>query len=280
MLTINNKKISFNTPVLMGILNITTDSFYDGGKWSDEESILKQTQKMVAEGAIIIDIGGQSTKPGATAISVKEELERVIPVIKIIKKRYPQLILSVDTYRSEVAYQSIEAGANIINDISGGNLDNKMFETVAKLNVPYVLTHIKGMPENMQNKPQYENVVAEVKLFFKEKLEQLNKLGASNIILDPGFGFGKTIDHNYELLKNLKTFKELGFPILVGISRKSMINKIINTTPENALNGTTVLNTIALLNGANILRVHDVKEANETMELVEYYKNTKTKDVF
>ncbi|PCJ24621.1 MAG: dihydropteroate synthase [Flavobacteriales bacterium] len=256
----------------MGILNVTPDSFFDGGEHTNEEAIVQKVNSMEYDGAQIIDIGGYSTRPGATEITEEEELARVLPIVKLIKSNFNDLIISVDTFRSNVAEKCVEAGADMINDISGGGLDHNMFSCVANLKVPYVLMHIQGTPQNMQKNPTYTNVVEEIKSYFEEKINQLNILEINDIILDPGFGFGKTVAHNYELLNNLSVFKSFGLPIMVGISRKSMINKVIDSTPEEALNGTTVLNTIALQLGANILRVHDVKEANETIKLVNKLK--------
>ena len=266
-------QIDLSTPVVMGILNITPDSFFDGGKFTESDTQLFQAEKMLNEGAAIIDLGATSTRPGAEEVMVDEELNRVIPALQSLKKEFPQAIISVDTYRSKVAKIAIENGAHIINDVSGGTIDDEMFQIIADLEVPYVLMHIKGTPKNMQNDTQYVDVVQEVKYFFKKQLRKLGNIGVTdNIILDPGFGFGKTLENNYELLKDLSSFTDMGYPILAGISRKSMINKVLNKTPDEALNGTTALNTIALLNGANILRVHDVKEAVEAVRLVEFYR--------
>jgi len=264
--------INLDEPAIMGILNVTPDSFFDGGEHTNEEAIVQKVNSMEYDGAQIIDIGGYSTRPGATEITEEEELARVLPIVKLIKSNFNDLIISVDTFRSNVAEKCVEAGADMINDISGGGLDHNMFSCVANLKVPYVLMHIQGTPQNMQKNPTYTNVVEEIKSYFEEKINQLNILEINDIILDPGFGFGKTVAHNYELLNNLSVFKSFGLPIMVGISRKSMINKVIDSTPEEALNGTTVLNTIALQLGANILRVHDVKEANETIKLVNKLK--------
>ncbi|MDF1672380.1 MAG: dihydropteroate synthase [Vicingaceae bacterium] len=270
----NNKGISLNLdePVIMGILNVTPDSFFDGGQNIENEAIIEKVNLMQLNGAKIIDIGGYSTRPNAQEVSEEEELKRVIPIIELISNQFPDLIISIDTFRSNVAKKAVDAGADLINDISGGNLDSNMFKTVSELNVPYILMHIKGTPETMQNNPTYDNVVEEVKEYFTTKINELNDLGTTNIILDLGFGFGKTVEHNYQLLNAIKEFNSFGLPILTGISRKSMINKVIGTIPEEALNGTTVLNTIALLNGTKILRVHDVKEANECLKLVEKLK--------
>ncbi len=272
LLNVKKRSIDLSSPVVMGILNITPDSFFDGGKYSGKDAILFQTDKMLNEGAAIIDVGAFSSRPGADEITEEEELNRLIPALRLLIDKFPEAIFSVDTFRSNVARIAIENGAHIINDISGGTFDDDMFTTIADLNVPYVLMHIKGTPRNMQDNPQYVDVVQEVKYFFKNQLRKLKNVGVtSNVILDPGFGFGKTLKNNYELLKDISIFKDLGFPVLVGISRKSMINKVLNISPSEALNGTTVLNTVALLNGANILRVHDVKEAVEAVRLVDIY---------
>ncbi|NOT75669.1 MAG: dihydropteroate synthase [Cyclobacteriaceae bacterium] len=252
----------------MGILNITPDSFYDGGKFADQNTILNQVRKMLEEGADFIDVGGYSSRPGAKNISVEEELGRVVPVIELITKNFPEAILSIDTFRSEVARKSIEAGASMINDISGGELDPKMFETVASLKVPYILMHMRGTPETMLTLTEYEDIIKEMVLYFQTKIRQLHLMGVKDIIIDPGFGFAKTIDQNFKILQHLNYFRILGQPILAGLSRKSMIWRTLETSSENALNGTTALNSIALVNGANILRVHDVKEAVECARLV------------
>lgn len=257
----------------MGILNLTPDSFYDGGKYKSDADILVQVEKMINEGVGIIDIGAVSTRPGAKEISDKDELHKLLPAFKKIITAFPEIIISIDTYRSEVARKLIDAGAHIINDISGGTFDHKMFDLVAKTKVAYILMHIKGTPENMQNNPVYQNVTLEVMDFFRNQLSKLAKLEVKdNLVLDPGFGFGKTLSNNYQLLKDLDQFKQLGHPVLAGVSRKSMINKVLGTIPESALNGTTALHTIALLNGANILRVHDAKEAKEVVKLVDVYR--------
>lgn len=267
-LNCNGSIVFLDEPIVMGILNITPDSFYDGGKYLEENQILKRVIKIINEGARIIDIGAFSTRPGAKTISTDEELNRIIPVIRQIKSIFPRTLISVDTFRSLVARQSIEAGASLINDISGGEMDESMFETVRELNVPYILTHIKGTPQTMQSNPKYADVVLEIISYFHKKIILLQRLGVSDIILDPGFGFGKTIDHNFEILKRLDEFTIFNLPIMVGISRKSMIYKTLNSTPDDALNGTLSLDTIALQKGAKILRVHDVKEAVEITKLV------------
>ncbi len=264
--------LDLSTPQIMGVLNVTPDSFYDGGKYADEKSLLAQTEKMISEGAAIIDVGGMSTRPKAEMISEEEEIKRAIPVIENIKKHFPSAIISIDTFRSPVAKVAVDAGATIINDVSGGNLDKKMFETVAKLRLPYILMHMQGTPETMQVNPVYKNVTLDIIDFFKQKIIQLESLGVTDIIIDLGFGFGKTPEHNFQLLKSLGDFRLLDKPILAGLSRKTgMIKLAVGIKPAYALNATTVLNTIALLNGASILRVHDVKEAVEAVKLVNFY---------
>ncbi len=261
--------LDLTIPKIMGILNLTPDSFYDGGKYSDEITILSQVEKMSHEGVNIIDIGGYSSRPNATHISEKEEINRVLPILKNIVKHFPNLIISIDTFRSEIAKICISEGASMINDISAGNLDSKMFETIALLQVPYIITHMKGTPQNMQENPTYQNITKEIILYFSKKIYQLNQLGVNDIIIDVGFGFGKTIAHNFELLHRLDLLKNLDCPILTGLSRKSMIYKTLNCSPQEALNGTTVLHTIALQKGSNLLRVHDVKEAKEIITLLQ-----------
>ncbi len=254
----------------MGILNITPDSFYDGGVFNSDKKILNQVEKMISEGADMIDIGGYSSRPGANEVNIDDEIDRVIPVIELIKNKFGDTIISIDTFRSKVAKKAINAGASIINDISSGDLDPEMFNCVAKLKVPYIMMHMKGSPNNMQKNPEYENVIVEIVKNLSNKLFLAKKAGIIDVIIDPGFGFGKTATHNYSILKNLSFFKELGCPILVGISRKSMIYKLLDKNPENALNGTTCLNTISIINGAKILRVHDVKEAKEVITLTNF----------
>ena len=260
--------LELSTPLVMGILNVTPDSFYDGGKYTTEESILKKAGKMIGEGAAIIDVGAYSSRPGAANITIEEELNRLIPTIRLIKREFPGCIISADTFRAEVAARAVENGADIINDIGGGTLDAGMFKTIAALKVPYILMHIKGTPQNMKTKAQYDDVVKEVMIYFSEKVGQLKAMGVNDIIIDPGFGFGKTVEHNYQLLNHLDDFKIFDLPVLAGISRKSMINQVLGIKAAEALNGTIVLNTIALLKGANILRVHDVKEAVEAVKIV------------
>jgi len=252
-------------PKFMGILNLTPDSFFDGGRYQEEKALLTQVEKMLSEGADIIDIGGMSSRPGAKLIPIKEELNRVLPAIQLILKEFPKAIISIDTVRSEVARQTIGEGASIINDISAGTIDKDMFKTVGEINCPYTLMHMKGIPENMQNGPDYAgHVVTTVMDFLIEKMGELRALKVKDIVIDPGFGFGKTVDDNYELLKNLSSFRILEVPILVGLSRKSMIHKLLEVTPATALNGTTALHFAALENQAKILRVHDVLEAKQT----------------
>lgn len=262
-------------PLIMGILNVTPDSFFDGGKFTSEIQWLEHTQQMIEEGADIIDIGAYSTRPGATNVPEQDEMERLVKVIKSVRKQFPELLISADTFRASIASKAIDAGANIINDISGGTMDDAMFSTIAKLKVPYILMHIQGTPKTMQEKPQYINVTDEVFAFFTSKLKELKDLGVSKVILDPGFGFGKTLEHNYQLLENLEKFNSIGLPVLVGFSRKSMVCKLLKVKPEEGLNGTSVLNTISLEKGAKILRVHDVKEAKEAVMIVEYLKKVK-----
>ncbi len=273
MLTLNckGKLLIIDKPLVMGIINATPDSFYEGSRQQADASVLAAATRMNNDGADIIDVGGQSTRPGSKRISVKEELQRVLPAIETILKHFPETIISVDTYQSAVAREAVKAGAAIINDISAGNMDKNMIPAVAKLQVPYICMHMKGTPEDMQENPSYENITKEILDFFIQKAAECKSAGINDVIIDPGFGFGKGIAHNFTLLKALSTFKMLEKPIMAGLSRKSTIYKTLNTTAENALNGTTVLNTLALQNGANILRVHDVKEAKETAKLYELY---------
>lgn len=267
----NGKLLDLQKPMVMGILNVSPDSFYDGGKYTNIDKVQARIDEMLLQGVDIIDVGAYSSRPGAKHISFDEELERLRPVFEIMLKKSVSSVISVDTFRSKIVEIAVnEYGVSIINDISGGSMDENMFETIAKLNVPYILMHMKGSPQNMQSNPVYDNVVEEIIRYFYEKLDDLKKLGVHDVILDPGFGFGKTIDHNYEILSRLQDFRIFELPILVGFSRKSMIYKFLNSTPNEALNGTTVLNTIALQKGADILRVHDVAEARQCIDL--YYK--------
>lgn len=253
--------------LVMGILNVTSDSFYDGGNYENEENQLLQCKKMIAEGVDIIDVGAYSTRPQAIDVPEDIETEQLCKAIHAIRKNFPDVLVSADTFRANVAEKAIAAGANIINDISGGTMDEKMFETIARLQVPYILMHIQGTPQTMQVNPEYKNVTQEVALFFEQQLVKLEKVGIKKVILDPGFGFGKTIEHNYQLLNDLEKFQQLSKPILVGISRKSMIYKPLIINANESLNGTIILNTIAIQKGAKILRVHDVKEAKEVIAL-------------
>ena len=251
----------------MGILNVTPDSFYDGGNFSNHNEIIKHVSKMISEGADIIDVGGYSSRPGAKNISIKEEEDRVIPIVKLISKTFSKTIISVDTFRSEIATKALDNGASIINDISGGELDPEMYKSVSQFKAPYIIMHMKGNPSNMQDDPKYNNVVVEVIKNLSKKIIKAENSGIIDVLIDPGFGFGKTLNDNYKLLNDLKLFKILDRPILAGLSRKSMIYKVLKKSPVEALTGTISLNTVALINGANILRVHDVKEAKETIKL-------------
>ncbi len=260
----------FTSPLVMGILNTTPDSFYDGGQYNEKEDWFNRVSAMVEEGVDVIDVGGVSSRPGAGFVSQEEELKRVLEPLRLIKKEFPDAVVSVDTFRSEVATACVAEGAGMINDISGGLFDPKMFKTIARLKVPYVLMHMKGTPETMQKKPLTNNVVHKVHSFFSDRVDKLFSLGVSQVILDPGFGFGKSLECNYALLKNMEKLRIRKLPLLAGISRKSMINKVLGTTPAKALNGTTALHVLALQQGADILRVHDVKEAKEVIRLFVY----------
>ncbi|RLD84319.1 MAG: dihydropteroate synthase [Bacteroidetes bacterium] len=263
------KLIDLADPKVMGILNLTPDSFYDGGKYKSEKDILQQTEKMISEGATFIDIGAYSSRPGAIHISEEEELSRLLPVLELILQNFPNLLISIDTFRSNVAKIVIETGACMINDISAGNLDDNMFKTIASLQVPYIIMHMKGNPKNMQTNVDYNNLINDIIYYFSKKINELRALNINDVIIDVGFGFSKTIDQNYELLSNLNLFKNLELPILTGVSRKSMLYKFLNITSNEALNATSIANTIALQQGSNILRVHDVKEAIETIKIIE-----------
>lgn len=273
-LNLNGKLFDLSEPVVMAIINVTPDSFYSLSRLFSEKDVLNQVEKALEEGAEIIDVGAFSTRPSAKNISEQEELERLWEPLKSIRKHFPDAILSVDTFRAGVARWAVkECNVQIINDIAGGTLDNTMFETVADTGAAYVLTHMRGTPQTMQQLTQYDNMLSEILEFFSKKVAQLVHLGAKDIIIDPGFGFAKTLDQNYELLAKMSYFQQLDLPILYGISRKSMIYKLFGITPEEALNGTTALNLLGLVNGANILRVHDVKEAVETVKIYEKYKS-------
>ena len=269
-ITLNKLPLDLSTPVVMGILNVTPDSFYDGGKYTTETAVIRRINQIVEEGAGVIDVGAYSTRPGAAFVDEQEELGRLSWAVELVRRYYPNLPVSIDTFRAGVAREIVSClGEVIVNDISGGTLDENMFDFVAETGVPYIMMHIQGTPQTMQQNPVYEDVVREVRQFLTERIAVLNAKGFDNIILDPGFGFGKTLAHNYELMSGMDTYQDLGYPLLVGISRKTMIYKLLGGTAQDALNGTTVLNTIALLKGANILRVHDVKEAVETVRIVQ-----------
>ena len=270
---VGGERVSLERPVVMGILNVTPDSFYDGGCYTSELKIIERIHEIVEQGAGIIDVGAYSTRPGAEFVDEREELSRLSFAVELVRKYYPHLPVSIDTFRANVAREIRHClGDVIVNDISGGTMDEKMFETVAEMNVPYILMHIQGTPRDMQVNPCYQDVVGEVRQFLVERIARLNALGFNKIIIDQGFGFGKTLEHNYRLMEHIEDFLTLDYPLLVGISRKTMIWKLLGCTPKEALNGTTVLNTIALLKGAHILRVHDVREAVEAVKIVEELK--------
>ncbi|MGV3528874.1 MAG: dihydropteroate synthase [Flavisolibacter sp.] len=275
MFTLNCKGrlVTLEKPLVMGILNLTPDSFYGGSRVQSVDDLLRRAEKMISEGADILDIGGQSTRPGSRRVPADEELQRVIPAIEAVHRRWPEQLISVDTFYAVVASQAVAAGASLVNDISAGTLDEAMIETVAELEVPYVLMHMKGHPENMQENPVYENVTLEVFDELNRKLADIRAAGIHDVIVDPGFGFGKTAAHNFQLLREMRFLQQLQCPLLAGVSRKGMVYKTLGITAEEALNGTTVLHTIALLNGANLLRVHDVKEAKEAIDLVQRVQN-------
>ena len=269
----NGKQLSFEKAQVMAIINITPDSFYDGGKFSSVTDIIKDAEMKIHEGATIIDIGAASSRPNAIAISAKDEIIRLREPLMKLRKEFPEIFISIDTYLADVAEFAIDLGADIINDISGSQMDKSMLDVVAKHQIAYVLMHMQGTPQNMQKNPSYDDVVIDISTFYTSKIEQCKSLGFDKLIIDVGFGFGKTVEHNYQLLKHLNEFIVFDYPLLVGLSRKSMINKVIHTSPVTALNGTTVLNTIALQNGAKILRVHDIKEAKQAVDLFEFYKS-------
>lgn len=269
----NGSLIGFETPKVMGILNLTPDSFYDGDRNKTEADYLAHAEKMLFEGATFIDVGAYSSRPGAIDISEEEELQRIVPIVRSLVKTFPEVLLSIDTFRSAVARQCVEAGAAIINDISGGNLDKEMLKTVAELQVPYILMHMRGTPKNMKELNSYDDLLQDILYYFSEKIAEARALGINDLIIDPGFGFSKNIGQNFELMSKLELFKTLDLPLLSGISRKSMIYKTLGITPDDALNGTTILNTVSLLKGAHILRVHDVKEAMETIKVTAALQN-------
>lgn len=274
-INLGGRIIDLAQPVVMGIINVTPDSFFDGGKYKTEKKVLKRAEEILAQGGSIIDIGAVSTQPGKEGISTKEEIDRLLPAVKAIKKEFPEAAVSIDTYRSWVALKIIEdCGPCVVNDVTGGNFDDHMFETIGKLGVPYILMHMLGTPLKMQENPEYEDIIRDISMFFTERVKQLTKAGVKDVIIDPGFGFGKTLDHNYELLNRLDSFKVFQLPLLVGVSRKSMIYKLLATNPEEALNGTSVVNTLALIGGADILRVHDVREAVEAVRILNIVRST------
>lgn len=269
-ININGQLLDFSTPRVMGIVNVTPDSFFSGSRTEAANEIIKRCARIIREGGTIIDVGAQSTSPASRFLDAKEEAGRLMPALKLIRDEFPDAILSVDTFYADVAKEAVEKyGVNIINDISGGQIDEQMFPVVAQLNVPYILMHMRGTPQTMQQFTHYDNFIQDILYYFSERKAKLNQLGVSDVIIDPGFGFSKTISQNYELMAYLKYFHIFEEPILVGISRKSMIYKLLGTTPEESLNGTSVLNAVALLSGADILRVHDVKEAVECVKIIE-----------
>ncbi len=271
-LNCRGKIVDLSTPVVMGILNLTPNSFFDGGKFTNEEAVLQQVEKLLRDGATIIDVGGMSSKPGTEIISVEEELKRVLKSVELILEKFPEAIVSIDSMHARVADECLQRGAHLINDISAGRFDVDMVQVIAKYKVPFVLMHMQGLPSDMQNNPVYENVTNELLDFFAERIKVCRGAGINDLILDVGFGFGKTTEHNFTLLRNLNLFNTFNLPVLAGVSRKGMIYKTLAIKPEDALNGTSVLNTVALLNGAKILRVHDAKEAKEAIALVERMK--------
>jgi len=273
--TLNSKGnlIDLTRPAVMAILNLTPDSFYSDSRIQTTDSAVQRTEQFLKAGAKFIDIGAYSSRPGAIHISEEEELQRLIPIIEVLAKEFPTALLSVDTFRAKVAEEAVYAGAHLINDISAGSLDDHMFSTIAKLNVPYSIMHMKGTPQNMQENPTYENIAAELTQYFAQKIHALQQMGVKDLLIDPGFGFAKNIDHNYALLEQMEVLEFFELPILVGFSRKSMITKVLQLNTQDALNGTTVLNTVALLKGASILRVHDVKEAVECITLINRLNN-------
>jgi dihydropteroate synthase len=271
-LAVAGRVIDLNMPRIMGIINVTPDSFYRESRASADFEVLGMAEKMLGDGATFLDIGGYSSRPGANEVTVKEEISRVLPSIKGIRKRFPEAVLSVDTFRAEVARASVEAGADMVNDISGGDLDDKMAETIAALRVPYVIMHMKGNPQTMSSLAQYEDVLLEVTLHLQKKSDRLRKMGVRDIVVDPGIGFAKSPEHNFSLLRELPYVRILGLPIMIGVSRKSLIWKTLQTTPEDAFSGTTVLNTLALIKSASLLRVHDVKEAADAVRLLHYLR--------
>ncbi len=270
-----DKEVDFSVPKVTGVINVTPDSFYDGGRIKDDRDLLEAAEKMLGEGADFLDVGGCSSRPGATEVSPEEEKQRVVPAIKRVARKFPEAVISVDTFRAEIAAAAISAGAAFVNDISAGDDDPEMFSTVAKLQVPYIAMHRQGKSATMQKNPTYQDVVGEIFSYLRDKVEKLRLLGIENVIIDPGFGFGKTLEHNYVLLKRLGEFKKIGAPVMVGLSRKSMIQRVLDVPADDALNGTTAANLLALLAGADILRVHDVKPAKEMIAIFGQFKKAK-----
>ena len=274
-INLNGRLIDLSKPVVMGILNVTPDSFFDGGKYKTQKKIIERAEEILEQGATIIDIGAISTRPGAEIISTKEEIERLLPAVKAVRNAFPEASVSIDTFRSWVALTVIEeCGPCIVNDVSGGNFDAHMFDTIGKLGVPYILMHMLGTPLLMEKNPVYEDIIRDISMFFTDKVKKLTTAGVKDVILDPGFGFGKTMAHHYELLNRLDSFKVFQLPLLVGVSRKSMIYKLLGSKPEDALNGTSVVNTLALMGGADILRVHDVRQAVEAVRILNMVRST------
>lgn len=274
-INLNGRLLDLSKPVVMGILNVTPDSFFDGGKYKTEKKVLKRAEEILEQGGSIIDIGAVTTQAGSEGISTKDEIDRLLPAVKAVRKEFPEAFISIDTYRSWVALKVIEdCGPCMVNDVSGGNFDVHMFDTVGKLGVPYVLMHMQGTPLKMQENPVYEDIIRDISMFFTDCVKKLTKAGVKDVIIDPGFGFGKTLEHNYELLNRLDSFKVFQLPLLVGVSRKSMIYKLLGSNPEEALNGTSVVNTLALMGGADILRVHDVREAAEAIRILNMVRST------
>jgi dihydropteroate synthase len=274
-INLNGQLLDLTKPVVMGILNVTPDSFFDGGKYKTEKKVLKRAEEIQEQGGAVIDIGAVSTQPGAEGISTKDEIERLLPAVRAVKKEFPNAFVSIDTYRSWVALKVIEeCGPCMVNDVSGGNFDANMFETIGKLGVPYVLMHMLGTPLKMQDNPEYNDIIRDISMFFTEQVKKLTRAGVMDVIIDPGFGFGKNLEHNYELLNRLDSFKVFQLPLMVGVSRKSMVYKALNVTPNEALNGTSIVNTLALMGGADILRVHDVKEAVEAIRIMDMVRST------
>ena len=275
LINCKGRLIDLSVPKVMGILNCTPDSFFDGGKYGDESTLLHQAEKMLTDGADFIDIGAYSSKPNAEFVTEEEERARMVPVVELVLKHFPDTLISVDTFRASVAEAAIQSGAAIVNDIAAGLLDDKMLETVGRLKVPYIMMHMRGNPQTMVKLTQYDDIVQEMLKYFSERIASARQHGIDDIIIDPGFGFAKTLQQNYEVLNKMELFRIPGLPVLAGMSRKSMIYKLLDITPQEALNGTTVLNTIALQKGANILRVHDVKEAVETVKIMKQFENLK-----